>query len=80
MPTLEVPSKGVTISNSADILRYLYAVNLNNGNVGKFLKPSEEAVRLEKMFDRFAIANRRYVALLQKILFSVYRQCGGTKM
>merc|ERR1711884_68092 len=37
MPTLEVPSKGVTISNSSDILRYLYSVNLNNGNVGKFL-------------------------------------------
>ena len=59
LPTLEVPSKGVTISNSADILRYLYAVNLNNGDVGKFLEPSEEAVRLEQMFDKFAIANRR---------------------
>ena len=64
LPTLKVPSKGVTISNSADILRYLYAVNLNNGDVGKFLEPSEEAVRLEKMFDKFAIANRRYVCSL----------------
>ena len=59
VPTLHVPARGVTISNSSDILRYLYAVNLNNRDVGKFLEPTAEAVRLENTFDKFAIANRR---------------------
>ena len=48
-----------TIGNSWDILRYLYGMNVNNGDVGKFLEPTEEAVRLEEMFDKLAIANRR---------------------
>ncbi len=61
LPVLSVPGLNITLGNSPDILRYLFAVNYNNEKARRFLEPTEEAVALEKKLDKFASAARRYL-------------------
>lgn len=52
MPGLSVPGKNFTIYNSSDILRYLYSINFSDEKNERFLRPTEEAVELEKKIDK----------------------------
>lgn len=61
VPTLRVPSKNISVSNSSDILRYVYGANYADMDekTRRFFEPTPEAVRLEKKFDRLGEDLRR---------------------
>ncbi len=63
VPVLNIPSRGISIGNSSDILRYLYATNYDNEKIRQFLEQTPESKRLEDKFDKFGKAIRRYVKL-----------------
>jgi glutathione S-transferase len=75
VPVLNVPGRAVSIGNSSDILRYLYSLNFNNEKVRNFLQPTEEALRLEDMFDSYGKATMRYVKLCIVIIL-IYKLYG----
>ena len=43
VPQLKIPSKDICITNSSDILRYIYAITKNDPKAEAFLNPSPEA-------------------------------------
>lgn len=51
VPQLIVPGKGIYISNSPDILRYLYGKYANDKQKSDFLRPTPEALELEGKID-----------------------------
>ena len=44
VPQLKVPSKNICITNSSDILRYVYGITKNDPKAEAFLNPSPEAI------------------------------------
>lgn len=60
VPVFNIPAKLISISNSADILRYLYGTNATDDKKSAYLKPTPEALEWEKKFDKMGIDIRRY--------------------
>ena len=60
VPQLKVPGKNIVISNSADILRYLYGDNCTMDEREAFLRPTTRSLELEKKFDRLGEDYRRF--------------------
>lgn len=61
VPSLyDLKSKSLVI-NSADILRYLYGKFYTQEKVEEFLRPSKEAIELEKKLDQLGMDLRRYM-------------------
>ena len=61
VPTLKIPGLGISISNSSDILKYLYGhVQCLDEEKAKFLKPSSESLKLEQKIDKMGTQVRRY--------------------
>jgi glutathione S-transferase len=61
VPTLRVPGKNISISNSSDILRYLYGHLLGTDpDKAMFLKPTAESLEWESKFDKMGVDIRRY--------------------
>ena len=53
VPTLNVPGKDINISNSSDILRYLYGhIKGQDEKKANFLEPTPESVQLEEKLDQ----------------------------
>ncbi len=62
MPVLNIPGKHISISNSSDILRYLYATTYAvDPERAKFLEPSPEAVKWEAKIDQMGDDIRAFV-------------------
>ncbi|TRY67759.1 hypothetical protein TCAL_07806 [Tigriopus californicus] len=61
VPALYDKGSKSLVSNSADILRYLYGKFYTQSNVEEFLRPSKEAVELEKKLDLLGLDLRRYM-------------------
>merc|ERR1719187_3093329 len=60
VPQLKVPGKNIVISNSADILRYLYGDNCTVEEREAFLRPTARSLELEKKFERLGEDYRRF--------------------
>lgn len=52
VPCLLVPSKGICITNSSDILRYLYGIYAYDSARASFFRPTCRSIALEEKFDR----------------------------
>ena len=62
VPTLNIPGKNISISNSEDILKYLYGhVKSIDEEKAKFLEPSQKTVKLEEKFDKLGHCLRTYI-------------------
>ena len=62
VPTLNIPSKNISISNSSDILKYLYAhLRCSDEEGAKFLEPTPKSFELEKKIDLLAGHIRTYM-------------------
>eukprot|EP00095_Tigriopus_kingsejongensis_P011793 maker-scaffold71_size417697-snap-gene-0.14 protein:Tk11793 transcript:maker-scaffold71_size417697-snap-gene-0.14-mRNA-1 annotation:"hypothetical protein PTSG_06373" len=61
VPALHDVATGNVISNSADILRFMYGKFFNDSKSEKYLKPTQEAIDLEKKLDRLGLDLRRYM-------------------
>jgi len=62
VPTLKIPGLNVSISNSSDILKYLYGhVQCLDEEKAKFLKPSPKSLELEQKIDTMGTQVRRYI-------------------
>ena len=62
VPTLNIPSKNISISNSSDILKYLYAhLKCSDEEGAKFLEPTPKSFELEKKIDLLAGHIRTYM-------------------
>ena len=62
VPTLNIPSKNISISNSSDILKYLYAhLKCSDEEGAKFLEPTPKSFELEKKIDLLAGQIRTYM-------------------
>ncbi len=70
VPVLNVPGKKISISNSSDILRYVYAIQVAKDPAkAKFLEPSPETIAWEKKIDKMGEDLRRYVYYHVKKLY-----------
>ena len=62
VPTLKIPANDISISNSSDILRYLYGhIKGQDEQKAKFLEPSPESVELEAKLDKLAYHIRTWL-------------------
>ena len=62
VPTLRIPGKPISISNSSDILKYLYGyVKSVDEERAKFLEPSPSFSELEEKIDLMGTQVRTYV-------------------
>ena len=62
VPTLRVPKHDISISNSSDILKYIYADMLTKDEEkAKFLEPSAKGKELVDQMDKMAAQLRRYL-------------------
>jgi len=55
-----VKTKNIHVENSSDILRYLYGLYCNHPNIEKVLRPSPEALEIERKIDELGLQNRRF--------------------
>ena len=78
VPNLKLPGKSISISNSSDILRYLYGhIKGQDEKKANFLEPTPESVQLEEKLDQlgshlvhFFLSSLNWT----KILISLYVQ------
>ena len=62
VPTLRIPGKDINISNSSDILRYLYGhVKGQDESKAKFLEPTPQSVQLEEKVDKIGYHMRAWL-------------------
>ena len=62
VPTLTIPSKNISISNSSDVLKYLYShVKCIDEEKAKFLEPTPKSLELEKKIDQMGVHIRTYI-------------------
>ena len=62
VPNLNIPAKNILISNSSDILKYLYAhLKCSDEERAKFLEPTPKSVELEKKIDECGRHIRTYI-------------------
>jgi len=62
VPNLFIPAKNILISNSSDILKYLYAhLKCSDEEGAKFLEPTPKSVELEKKIDECGRHIRTYI-------------------
>ena len=62
VPTLRVPKHDISISNSSDILKYIYADMLTKDEEkARFLEPSAKGKELVDQMDKMAAQLRRYL-------------------
>jgi len=62
VPTLHIPGQTISISNSSDILKYLYShVKCLDEEKAKFLEPSPKTLEFEKKIDKMGGEVRGYI-------------------
>jgi len=62
VPTLHIPGLNISISNSSDILKYLYShLKCLDEEKAKFLEPSPKSLELEQKIDKMGAQVRRYI-------------------
>ena len=62
VPTLHIPGKAISISNSSDILKYLYShVKCLDEEQAKFLEPSPKSLEFEQKIDKMGGEVRGYI-------------------
>ena len=62
VPNLNIPAKNISISNSSDILKYLYAhLKCSDEEGAKFLEPTPKSFELEKKIDECGRHIRTYI-------------------
>ena len=62
VPNMNIPAKNISISNSSDILKYLYAhLKCSDEEGAKFLEPTPKSFELEKKIDECGRHIRTYI-------------------
>jgi len=77
VPQLKIPQADLTITNSADILRYLYGCHAGNPAREEFLRRTDEAAAWEQKFDLLGEHYRRfcYFTIFSAGNVAEYNQC-----
>jgi len=77
VPQLKVPQADLVITNSADILRYLYGCHAGNPAREEFLRRTDEAAKWEQKFDLLGEHYRRfcYFTIFSAGNVAEYNQC-----